>query len=407
MPVSVIIGASQAGATAAAQLREEGYDGTIVLIGAEPVAPYERPPLSKEFLRGQQPLEAGILRPDGWYAEHDIDLRLGTRAERVDSDERAVILEGGERIRFDQALIATGSRNRRPPIPGIDLENVFSLRTAAEAQAIADAAERGTHAVLVGMGFIGAEVAASLRHLGLDVTVVEFAETPLQRVLGPELGRVLEGLHRDHGVEMHFGTGADHFEGTDRFEALVTTTGRTIEGDFAVVGIGVEPVTEVAEGSAIEIDNGILVDAALRTNVAGIFAVGDVARHDHPVFGPVRVEHYDNALKMGAHVAGSMLGRNEPFTDAHWFWSDQYDADIQMAGFAFTWDEMVIRGNMEERRFAAFLLKDGQLLSTFAMNRPKDVRRSMKLISAKARPAREQLEDPEVDLRTLLPKESA
>ncbi|MGZ4154760.1 MAG: NAD(P)/FAD-dependent oxidoreductase [Actinomycetota bacterium] len=407
MPVSVIVGASQAGATAAAQLREEGYGGRIVLIGAEPDAPYEHPPLSKEFLRGEQPLEAGNLRPDGWYEEHDIELRLGTRAERVDTDERAVILEGGERIAFDQAVIATGSRNRRPPIPGIDLQNVFSLRTAADAQAIADAAKNGTHAVLVGMGFIGAEVAASLRHLGLDVTVVEFAKTPLQRVLGPELGGVLEGLHRDHGVEMHFGTGAERFEGTDRFEALVTSTGQTIEGDFAVVGIGVEPVTEVAEGSAIELDNGILVDAALRTNVAGIFAVGDVARHDHPVFGRVRVEHYDNALKMGAHVAGSMLGRNEPFADPHWFWSDQYDADIQMAGFAFTWDEMVIRGNMEERRFAAFLLKDGQLLSTFAMNRPKDVRRSMKLISAKARPTREQLEDPDVDLRTLLPKESA
>jgi 3-phenylpropionate/trans-cinnamate dioxygenase ferredoxin reductase subunit len=407
MAVSVIVGASQAGATAAAQLREEGYDGRIVLIGAEPAFPYERPPLSKEFLRGERPLEAGNLRPDGWYEEHEIELRLGMRAERIDTDERAVILEGGESIAFDQALIATGSRNRRPPIPGIGLENVFSLRTAADARAIADAAKNATQAVLVGMGFIGAEVAASLRHLGLDVTVVEFAETPLQRVLGPELGRVLEGLHRDHGVQMYFGTGAERFEGAHRFEALVTNTGRTIEGDFAVVGIGVEPVTEVAERSAIELDNGIRVDAALRTNVAGIFAVGDVARHDHPVFGPVRVEHYDNALKMGAHVAGSMLGRNEPFTDPHWFWSDQYDADIQMAGFAFTWDEMVIRGNMEERRFAAFLLKDGQLLSTFAMNRPKDVRRSMKLISAKARPAREQLEDPDVDLRRLGPREGA
>lgn len=318
-----------------------------------------------------------------------------------------MVLDGGERIAFDQALIATGSRNRRPPIPGIDLENVLSLRTAADAQAIVDAAKRSTRAVLVGMGFIGAEVAASLRHLGLDVTVVEFAQTPLQRVLGPELGRVLEGLHRDHGVEMHFGTGAERFEGNGRFEALVTNTGRTIEGDFAVVGIGVEPVTDVAEGSALEADNGIKVDAALRTNVPGVFAIGDVARHDHPVFGPIRVEHYDNALKMGAHVAGSMLGRDEPFDDPHWFWSDQYDADIQMAGFAFTWDEIVFRGNMEERKFAAFLLKDGQLLSTFAMNRPKDVRRSMKLIRARAHPSRERLEDPDVDLRTLVPKGSA
>jgi len=407
MPVSVIVGASQGGATAAAQLREEGYEGRIVLIGAESVPPYERPPLSKEFLRGQRPLDDALIRPDGWYEQNEIELRLGTRAERVDTDAREVVLESGERVAFDQAVIATGSRNRRPPIPGIDLENVFSLRTAADAQAIADAAKVGTHAVLVGMGFIGAEVAASLRYLGLDVTVVEFAETPLQRVLGSELGRVLEGLHRDHGVEMYFGTGAERFEGNGRFEAMVTNKGQTIGGDFAVVGIGVEPVTEVVGGSALEVDNGILVDAALRTNVAGVFAIGDVARHDHPVFGPVRVEHYDNALKMGAHVAGSMLGRNEPFDDAHWFWSDQYDADIQMAGFAIAWDEMVVRGNMEEREFAAFLLKDGQLLSTFAMNRPREVRRSMKLIRAKAHPSPAALADPDVDLRTLLPKEAA
>jgi 3-phenylpropionate/trans-cinnamate dioxygenase ferredoxin reductase subunit len=406
MPTSIIVGASQGGATAAAQLREEGYGGRIVLIGAEPVPPYERPPLSKEFLRGQQPLEAADIRPEGWYESNDIELRLGTRAERIDTDARQVVLERGERIGFDQAVIATGSRNRRPPIPGIDLANVFSLRTAADAQAIADAASGATRAVLVGMGFIGAEVAASLRYLGLDVTVVEFAETPLQRVLGPELGGTLEALHRDHGVEMHFRTGAERFEGDGRFEALLTNTGLTLEGDFAVVGIGVDPVTEVAEGSAIEVDNGILVDAALRTNVAGVFAIGDVARHDHPVFGPIRVEHYDNALKMGAHVAGSMLGRNAPFDDAHWFWSDQYDADIQMAGFATEWDEMVVRGNMEAREFAAFLLKDGQLLSVFAMDRPKDVRRSMKLIQAKAHPSREQLEDPDLDLRTLLPQEA-
>jgi 3-phenylpropionate/trans-cinnamate dioxygenase ferredoxin reductase subunit len=406
VPITVIVGASQGGGTTAAALRERGYEGRILLIGAEDRFPYERPPLSKEFLRGEQPLEDAYLRPEGWYAENDVEVRLGTRVQRVDTDGRAVVLEGGERVAFDQAVIATGSRNRRPPVTGIDLEGVLSLRTAEDALAIVAAAKESTHAVLVGMGFIGAEVAASLRRLGLDVTVVEFAETPLQRVLGPELGRVLEELHRDHGVEMFFGEGAERFEGNGRFEVLVTDGGRRIEGDFAVVGIGVEPVTDVAEGSELRIDNGIAVDAALRTNVPGVFAIGDVARHDHPTFGPIRVEHYDNALKMGGHVAGTMLGDDEPFDDPHWFWSDQYDADIQMAGFAFTWDEIVIRGNMKEREFAAFLLKDGVLLSTFAMNRPKDVRRSMKLIKAKARPTRQQLEDPDVDLRTLVPEDS-
>jgi 3-phenylpropionate/trans-cinnamate dioxygenase ferredoxin reductase component len=402
MTVSVIVGASQAGATAAGALRDHGYDGRIVLIGAEPRMPYERPPLSKEFLRGEKPLEDGDLRPEGWYAENDVELLLGTRVDRIDTSARGVVLEGGKPIAFDRVLIATGSRNRRPPIPGIDLEGVLSLRTADEARAIADAARTGTRGVLVGMGFIGAEVAASLRHLGLDVTVVEVTKTALERVLGPELCRVVEGLHRDHGVEMCFGEAVERFEGAGRFEALTTSGGRRIEADFAVVGVGVEPVTDVARGSGLQIDDGILVDASLGTNVAGVFAAGDVARHDHPTFGPIRVEHYDNALKMGAHVAGTMLGRNEAFDDPHWFWSDQYDADIQMAGVASSWDEMVVRGNMEEREFTAFLLRDGVLVSTFSMNRPKDVRRSMKLIGARARPARAQLEDPDADLRTLV-----
>src|SRR5919198_1512470 len=230
MPVSVFIGASQGGATAAATLREGGYDGRIVLIGAEPTAPYERPPLSKEYLRGEEPFENAYLRPDGWYEANGIEMRLGTRVDRLDTEAREVVLEGGERIAFDQAVVATGSRNKRPPIPGIDLEGVLSLRTAADADAIRSAAAPGARAVLVGMGFIGAE-----------------------------------------------------------FEALRTKEGSTLEGDFAVVGVGVEPVTDVVDGTNVAVDNGILVDAALRTNVPGVYAVGDVARHDRPVFGPIRV----------------------------------------------------------------------------------------------------------------------
>jgi 3-phenylpropionate/trans-cinnamate dioxygenase ferredoxin reductase subunit len=253
------------------------------------------------------------------------------------------------------------------------------------------------------MGFIGAEVAASLRGRGVDVTVVEFAETPLQRVLGTELGRVLEGLHRDHGVQMFFRDAAERFEGDGRFEVLHTKQGRAIEGDFAVVGVGVEPVTEVVQGTDVAVDNGILVDPALQTNVPGVFAAGDVARHDHPVFGRIRVEHFDNALKMGQAAARNMLGHNEVFDDPHWFWSDQYDVNIQMAGFATEWDDVIVRGSLEERTFAAFLLKEGVLRSTFTMNWPRDVRRSMPLIKAQVRPDPELLADPEIDLRTLAP----
>jgi 3-phenylpropionate/trans-cinnamate dioxygenase ferredoxin reductase subunit len=402
VPTFLVVGANMAGGTAAATLREEGFDGRVVLIGQESHPPYERPPLSKEYLRGEEQ-EPRFIRPPEWYESNGIETRFGEGAQSVDVAGRSVELLDGERMAFDSLLIATGCRNRKFPLPGLDLPGVHDLRYLPDSDAIRAAAVPGARAVLVGMGFIGAEVAASLRSRGVDVTVVEFAETPLQRVLGTELGRVLEGLHRDHGVEMIFRDAAERFEGDGRFEVLHTKEGRAIEGDFAVVGVGVEPVTEVVRGTDIAVDNGILVDPALQTNVPGVFAAGDVARHDHPVFGRIRVEHFDNAMKMGQAAAHNMLGRNEVFDDPHWFWSDQYDVNIQMAGFAAEWDDMVVRGSLEERRFAAFLLKDGVLRSTFTMNWPRDVRRSMPLIKAQVRPDPELLADPEFDLRTLAP----
>lgn len=401
----VIVGAGLAGATAAGSLRDRGFDGEIVLIGEEPLPPYERPPLSKEYLRGEG--DHVLVRPDGWYEDHDVDARFGVRAERLDVSERTVELAGGERLAFDRLVIATGARNRRLDLPGADLPGVLDLRVAADADAIREAARPGTRAVLVGMGFIGAEVAASLRSLGVDVTVVEVFGVPLERVLGPDLGAVIQALHRDHGVEMVFRDAAARFEGDGRFEALVTEGGRRIEGDFAVVGVGVEPVTELAERGGVPVERGIPVDATLRTAVEGVWAIGDVAVHDHPVFGPIRVEHYDNALKMGDHVAGGLLGANEAYRDAHWFWSDQYDANIEMAGFATSWDRVVIRGSTAERSFVAFLLKGGTLLSTFSMNWKRDVRRSMPLIEAGIRPDPDRLADPDVDLRRLRPPTEA
>ena len=397
----VIVGAGQAGASAAGALRDRGYDGELVLIGEESLAPYERPPLSKEYLRGES--EHHWVRPEGWYGDNGVDARFGARAERLNVSDRTVELADGSAVPFDQAVLATGSRNRHFDWPGVDLPGVLDLRFAQDSDAIRAAAAAGSKAVLVGMGFIGAEVTASLRQLGLEVEVVEFAATPLERVLGPELGGAIEALHRDHGIEMHFHEGAERFEGDGRFESLVTNTGRRIEADFAVVGVGVEPVTGVAAASEVPVDNGVPVDATLRTAVDGVWAIGDVARHDHPVFGSVRVEHFDNAVKMGDHVAGNLLGANEIFDDAHWFWSDQYDAQIQMSGFAMKWDRTVIRGSVEDRSFAAFLLNEGQLLSTFSMNWKFDVRRSMPLIVAKVHPDPAQLADPEFDLRQLHP----
>jgi 3-phenylpropionate/trans-cinnamate dioxygenase ferredoxin reductase subunit len=400
----VIVGASLTGATAAATLRDEGFDGRVVLVGAEPAPPYERLPLSKEFLRGEQPFEEQYVREEAWYADHEVELRLGVRAVQLDVAGREVVLAGGERIAHDALLVATGGRNRKLDVPGASLPGVFDLRTVADAERIKEAASGGARIVCVGMGFIGAEVAASMRMLGLDVTVVEVFETTLYRVLGPEIGRALEGLHRDHGVRMYFNEAVASFEGDGRLESLLTSGGKRIEADVAIVGVGTEPCVELMAGTGLDQGGGIPVGPALETSVPGVFAAGDVARHEHPVFGPIRVEHFDNALKMGQAAARNMLGAGEVFNDPHWFWSDQYDSQVQMAGYAATWDHMVVRGSIEDRSFCAFLLDEaGIVRSTVSLDWKRDVRRSFGLISAQVAPDPDALVDPEVDLRTLVP----
>ena len=403
----VIVGGSLTGATAAATLRSEGFDGRVVLVGAEPLPPYERPALSKEFLRGEQPLEEQYVRPEQWYPDHEVELRLGARAVQLDVHDRAVVLAGGERMAFDALLVATGSRNRKLDVPGVSLPGVYDLRTAADAERIVGAAADGARVVSVGMGFIGAEVAASMRMLGHDVTVVEVFETTLYRVLGPEIGRALEAMHRDHQVRMLFNEAVASFEGDGRLEAVVTSGGRRIEADVAIVGVGTEPSVALMAGTGLDQGGGIPVGPALETSVPGVFAAGDVARHEHPVFGAIRVEHFDNAIKMGEVAARNMLGAGETFDDPHWFWSDQYDSQVQTAGFAPTWDRMVVRGSIEDRSFCAFLLDaDGVVRSTVSLDWKRDVRRSFKLIAAQAAPNAEALADPDVDLRTLVPEEA-
>ena len=396
-----IVGAGAAGGTAAATLREEGFDGRVVLIGDERDAPYERPPLSKEYLRGEYGLEVLFIRPPDWYGQHDIEFLSGTRADRIDAPTRVVELGGRDRVPFDLALIATGARNRRLAVPGVELPGVLDVRRIAESDAVREAARSRGRAVMVGMGFIGAEVAASLRQLGCDVAVVEPQGTAMEVALGRDLGRVVEGIHRDHGVRMHFGEGVQRFEGAGRLEAVVTTTGRRLPCDLAVVGVGVQPNIEAVPAGTLELRDGIVVGPTLATAVPGIFAAGDVALHDHPRFGPIRVEHHDNALKMGQAAAWNLLGTDQPFDDPHWFWSDQYDVNIQVAGIARSWDQMVIRGKLEERSFTAFFLRSGRLLSALSLNRPRDVRRAMPLIRAGMRPDPSALRDEDVDLRAL------
>jgi 3-phenylpropionate/trans-cinnamate dioxygenase ferredoxin reductase subunit len=398
----VVVGASLCGATAVATLRSEGFDGRVVLVGAEEHLPYERPPLSKEYLRGEDPPEKILVRPEGWYADHDVETRFGTLVTQLDAHDRSVVLAGGERLRFDALLVATGGRNRRIDAPGSELAGVFDLRGLSDADAIRAAVGAGARVVCVGMGFIGAEVAASLNAMGCDVTVVEIFETALFRVLGGEIGRVLEAVHRDQGVTMHFNDVVARFEGDGRLERVVTSGGTVIDADVAIVGIGTSPAVELMAGTGLDRPEGIPVGPSLETSIPGVFAAGDVARHDHPVFGPIRVEHFDNALKMGETAARNMLGAGEVFDDPHWFWSDQYDVQVQMAGFAPTWERMVVRGSLEERSFCAFLLDAaGVLRSTVSISWPRDVRRSFELIRRAARSDPDALADPDVDLRTL------
>ncbi len=281
----MIVGASLAGATAAATLRDEGFDGDLVLIGSEPAFPYERPPLSKTFLRGESTIQEAMVRPEAFYADNRIETRFGTTVLGVDAAARTIAVAGGDPIGFDSLLIATGARNRRFPIPGIDLPGVLDLRTLGDAARIRAEMVPGRRVVMAGMGFIGSEVAASLRQRGLEVHVVAGGKAPLDRVLGEEVGRVLEGIHRDHGVEMTFDDQVTGFEGNGRVRAVTTANGLRLDCDFVVLGLGVEPVTDFLDGSGIDVDDGVLVDEHCRSNVDGVFAAGDVARHFHPVFG--------------------------------------------------------------------------------------------------------------------------
>jgi 3-phenylpropionate/trans-cinnamate dioxygenase ferredoxin reductase component len=393
----VIVGGGVGAAAAVQGLRERGFDGRIVLVGEEPEVPYERPPLSKEYLRGEQGRDSLPVHPESWYRDHGVELRLGVRATALDPGVPAVTLEGGERLEADGVLLVTGGRARR--MPGDPSDRVLYLRQIEDSDRIREVIRSG-RLVVVGAGFIGAEVAASARVGGAEVTVLEKGQVPLNRAIGEEMGRIYAGIHHDHGVELRTEDGVASVEETADGVVVRTEQGAVIEAGAVLVGIGIEPNVELAADAGLEVDNGVAVDERCVTSAPGVFAAGDIANHLHPTFGRrIRVEHFDNALKMGTHVAGSMMGDRTPFTDPHWFWSDQYDVNLQYAGFAYEWDDVVVRGSMEQLDGVAFYLLQGVLLGALGLNRGRDVRRAMKLIGSRPDPAR--LADVETDLRSL------
>ena len=368
----VIIGASLAGASAAAALREGGFDGTVELIGAEPQLPYNRPPLSKGYLRGQERFEDQLVNPADYYTQHDIKLRLGVRVTRVDPGRKVVGLDGGEEVPYDRLLVATGGRNRTLTTPGADLPGIFQLRTVEDCDRIRAVARSGARAVVIGLGFIGSEVSASLRQMGLAVTAIEGHPVPLARVLGNEVGTVLAEIHREKGVELVMEDAVAAFEGAGRLERVRTKGGRTLECDLVVAGIGIVPNSELLAGAGAAVDNGILVDALCQSSLPGVYAAGDVANHLHPLFGRLRVEHWNNGFQQGRAAARTMLGGTQPYDYLHSFWSDQYEHLLEYVGYAAHWDRVVFRGDPGSRKFLGFFLKDGIMRAAMGLNRGGD-----------------------------------
>jgi 3-phenylpropionate/trans-cinnamate dioxygenase ferredoxin reductase subunit len=397
----VIVGAALAGAKAAETLREEGFDGRIVLVGAEPERPYERPPLSKDYLR-RETTDKPYVHDEGFYEENDIELRIGTEVESIDRSGSDVVLTDGKRIGFDRLLLTTGAEPRRLNVPGGDLDGVLYLREVADSDAIAERVEAGGKLVTIGAGWIGAEVAASARTKGCEVTILERGALPLERVLGPELGAIYRDIHADHGVELLPSTELEAIEGDGAVRAVRTADGRSIDADFVVVGVGVIPRTQLAEAAGLELRNGIVTNEQLETSAAGIYAAGDVANALHPFYGDhIRVEHWANALNQGPAAARNMLGKQAPYDNLPYFFSDQYDVGMEYAGYATKWDEVVFRGDVAGREFIAFWLADGRVVAGMNVNVWDVIDDIQALIRSKAEVDRERLEDPDVPLTEL------
>jgi 3-phenylpropionate/trans-cinnamate dioxygenase ferredoxin reductase subunit len=398
-PSHVIVGAALAGARAAEALREEGHEGPIVLVGDEPERPYERPPLSKDYLRGESEREKAYVHPAAFYQEHAIELRTSTTVERIDPANRTVELADGERLTYDRLLLTTGAEPRRLRVPGADLEGVHYLRDFADSDRIAARLAEGGRVVVVGAGWIGCEVAASARQRGLEVALVETAEVPLERVLGREVGSIYAGVHRDHGVELHTGASLEAFEGEGRVERVRLEGGVALDCDFVVVGVGVIPRTRLAEEAGIAVGDGVLVSQRLETSVPGVFAAGDVANAFHPFFGrKVRVEHWANALNQPATAARAMLDKPASYDRLPYFFSDQYDVGMEYTGHAVEWDEVVLRGDPSAPEFIAFWLREGRVLAGMNVN-VWDVTDAIKaLIQSREPISVERLRDPDVPL---------
>lgn len=398
----VIAGAGHAAGQAIASLRHEKFDGEIVLIGDEPYLPYQRPPLSKKFLAGEMPAERLYLKPASFYEDPKITLRLDTRVAAIDTAGKTLSIDGGDDLAYDKLILALGSRARRLRVDGADLRHVHYLRTITDVEAIRAELDVGRRLVVVGGGYIGLEVAAVARTLGLDVTVVEMADRVMSRVVSAEISDFYQIEHTNHGVKLKLSSTVKALQGKKRVRQVVLDDGEEIPADFVVIGTGIVPNTEIALEAGLRVGNGIVVDDHCRTSDPHIYAIGDCTSHPNEIYGRnIRLESVHNALEQAKTAANNICGKETRYAEVPWFWSDQYDLKLQIAGLSEGYDDIVVRGNPAERSFACLYLEQGRLIAVDAVNAPKDFMQSKPLITARAVIEKNDLADSGKTLREL------
>ncbi|NNC64184.1 MAG: oxidoreductase [Gammaproteobacteria bacterium] len=397
----IIVGAGQAAAQAVLTLTQKRYPGRVTVVGNEPYPPYQRPPLSKKYLSGELERQRLLIRPAEFYDQHGVTLTLGTRAEQLEPDRQRITLDDGRKLGYDKLLLATGSRVRRIEVPGADLPGIHYLRTIADADSILGSLDAARRVVIVGAGYIGLEVAAVARNHGANVTVLEAADRVMARVVCPEVGAFYRDVHEAAGVQIVCDTAVRGFSGETHVTAVIAGDGREYPCDFAVVGIGIVPETELAEQAGLECSNGICVDEYACTSELLIYAAGDCTNHANALLGRrIRLESVHNAIEQSKAAALSVLGEPIAYAQVPWFWSDQYDLKLQIAGISAGYDRVVLRGDPAERKFAAYYLRDSRLIAVDAVNSPKDFLLGKRLVAKGAMPSPERIADTTTDLAT-------
>jgi 3-phenylpropionate/trans-cinnamate dioxygenase ferredoxin reductase subunit len=382
----VIAGAGHAAGQAVASLKQHKFAGRIILAGDEPYLPYQRPPLSKKFLAGEMPAERLFVKPPSFYEDDRIEVHLDARVTGIDRDAKAVSTAAGGSFDYDKLIVATGSRVRKLPVPGAELAGIYYLRSIADVDAIRAEVGEGRRLVIIGAGYIGLEVAAVCRKLGLDVTVVEMADRVMSRVVSEQVSSFYAAQHEAHGVKLQLSTGLKEFAGSNgRIDAVITADGRSIACDFAIVGVGIVPNVELAGEAGLELDNGIVVDDRCLTSDRDIYAVGDCTSHPSAIYGRrIRLESVHNALEQAKTAADNICGIETHYDQVPWFWSDQYDLKLQIAGLSQGYDAVVLRGDTSGKSFACFYLLDGVLLAVDAVNSPREFMQAKALIARRA-----------------------